>query len=494
MNGVFRTLAGALLASTVLLTGDVQQYTALAVTHTKNSAAYSAVVANEGAAPRAAETSGGERPDSGRGGDGHSVGRSAALRAFPGAEGFGAYATGGRGGRVIHVTNLNNGGAGSFRHAVLQPGARTIVFDVGGIIDLTEEIWVSEGDLTIAGQAAPGDGVTIRGRAVFFMAPNIVVRYIRFRRGGEDIARRTEDAVTIGGSNVIIDHVSASWGTDETLSIGGEITNVTLQWSVMAEGLNIKGHGFGTIVRSAASNSKISVHHNLWAHFRMRLPNLTTEPGNANSHLVDFRNNVRYNWSQGSVAGHNRAPAAIQRINWVGNYSKSGPSLFNRGYYDRNLNLTPPTLVELHVNDNLTNGVDVGESPSAFKGGFVFKRTAFPVGESFAVTTSPPAVAFEQVLERAGVTVPVRDAVDTRVIADVRNGTGRVIDMQTDVGGWPALRNGTPPADSDRDGMPDAWEVGAGLNPANPSDRNDDRDGDGYTNLEEYLNGLVAGR
>ncbi len=418
----------------------------------------------------------------------------AALPAFPGAEGFGAYAMGGRGGAVIHVTNLNDAGPGSFRDAVTQPGPRTVVFDVSGTIALQSDIRIRDDSLTIAGQTAPGDGVTIKGATTFIEANHVVVRFIRFRRGSEDIDSRQTDAVTVAdGTQIILDHVSVSWGTDESLSVTRDVTNLTLQWSIISEGLDTLDHGFGSIIRSGMPMSEISLHHNLWAHHRARLPNLTSNPGAASTHLVDFRNNVRYNWERGyGDTGHPDAPNDALNINWVGNYSQSGPSVFP-DHEVAALTLDSETTVSLYVNDNLSNGTDVGTDTLAFDGPFVFSPTPFAVAAGYEIATESPSTAYSRVLNEAGATVPFRDPVDDRVIVDVQNLTGTFIKSENDVGGWPVLNTAPPPTDTDQDGMPDDWETARGLDPLDPSDRNGDRNGLGnYTNLEEYLDWLVT--
>ncbi len=414
--------------------------------------------------------------------------------AFPGAEGFGALAVGGRGGIVIHVTNLNDAGPGSLREAVTQSGPRTVVFEVSGTIALESDLHITDDSLTIAGQTAPGDGITVKGASTFIEASHVIVRFVRFRRGSEDIAARETDALTVAaGSHIILDHLSVSWGTDETLSVTQDVSNLTVQWTIISEGLDLRGHGFGSIIRSAAPRSGISLHHNLWAHHRARLPNLTSSPGAAGTHLVDFRNNVRYNWERGyGSAGHPDAPSDTLQINWVGNYSQSGPSVLP-DHELAALTLDSQTSVSLYVHDNLSNGVNAGMTPLAFEGAFVFSDAEFAIDAPFQITTEAPATAYARVLNEAGVTVPLRDAVDVRVIADVQNRTGTFIKSENDVGGWPTLNSSPPPTDSDRDGMPDVWEIDRGLNPRDPSDRNGDRNGNrDYTNLEEYLHWLVT--
>lgn len=421
------------------------------------------------------------------------------IPAFPGAEGFGVYAQGGRGGRVIHVTTLADSGPGSLREAVNAEGPRIVVFDVSGTIKLKRNLSVEEPFITIAGQTAPGDGICLRDATLSVGTDHVVIRYLRCRLGDEG---REGDAISIGaGRNIIIDHCSGSWSTDEVLSASTAepyLSEVTVQWCFIAEALNPENHSFGSLIRGC-HGARYSYLHNLYAHNRNRNP----RPGNydaqnpheedPNGLLLDFRNNVIYNW-EGSHAGYNADKTSVTRLNYVGNYLVPGVnsaanavayqegSTYNRGYFAGNW-----------------YGHHQPENPwclVVFPGWSVRQISAYTQSEPFEtgpiVAQDAPA-AYQAVLETGGASLPCRDAVDSRIVEDVLKGTGRIINSQNEVGGWPTLRSAAAPRDIDADGMPDAWEQEHDLNPNDPSDGPLDRDGDGYTNIEEYLNDLVPG-
>ena len=255
----------------------------------------------------------------------------AELPAFPGAEGFGAFSQGGRGGRVYHVTTLEDGGAGSLREAVEAQGPRIVVFDVGGTIRLKKDLTITNPFITIAGQTAPGDGICLRDAALGIYADQVVIRYLRQRLGDQG---KAGDAIGIGrGHQIILDHCSASWSLDEVLSCStGEpsLSDVTVQWCFITEALNPKNHSFGSLIRGC-HGARYSYHHNLYAHNRNRNP----RPGNyddrnpheadPNGLLLDFRNNVIYNWS-GTYAGYNADKDSVTKLNYVGNYVVPGPN------------------------------------------------------------------------------------------------------------------------------------------------------------------------
>lgn len=418
--------------------------------------------------------------------------------AFPGAEGFGQFASGGRGGRVLKVTNLADGGPGSLRKAVVAQGPRTIIFEVSGIIDLERDLDIHKGDLTIAGQTAPGDGITLRGYGLNVFADNVIIRYLRVRPG--DAAGIETDAISVkAGHNVIIDHCSGSWATDETLSIAPTrfdekrlVDNVTVQWSIISESLNRsvhhKGaHGYGTLLRGSAG-ARYSMHHNLWAHHNARMP----RPGNYVSRdidpvgpLIDIRNNVFYNWG-GKRSGYNADTDSISRYNFIGNYYVSGPNSRGTIAFDES---SPYAL--MYFADNWMNGVAVEEPLSVVRlpAGNELMPAAFDVA---AVATEAADDALRSVLRQAGAS-RARDSVDARIVGDVVAGTGRIIDGVADVGGWPVHESTPAPRDSDGDGMPDAWEAERGLDAADKTDGGLDTDADGYTNLEDYLNSLAGG-
>ncbi len=414
--------------------------------------------------------------------------------AFPGAEGFGKYTIGGRGGRVCEVTNLNDSGPGSFRAACEADGPRTVVFRVSGTIPLERELKVRNPHLTIAGQTAPGDGICIKNYQFNFDTQHMIVRYLRSRPGDEK--RKEQDGFGGGGDHIIVDHCSVSWGIDETLSIN-KASNLTVQWCLVSESLtrslHKKGsHGYGGLWGGG------SFHHNVLAHHSSRNPRAS---GNENSGLLDFRNNVIYNWGFNSAYGGELWPR-----NWINNYYKPGPATSEkvlhriflqkdprgRMYADGNFMWGCPEVTR----DNW-KGIDFAPDGEATEKTL---RVDTPYAAA-PVKTQSAARAYKKVLKEAGCSL-TRDSVDGRVINEVRTGIAKygetyagggkgLIDSQTAVGGWPELRSETAPEDSDHDGMPDAWERRHGLNRNNPADGAHDTDGDGYTNLEEYLDCLA---
>lgn len=412
--------------------------------------------------------------------------------AFPAAEGFGRYASGGRGGAVYTVTNLQDSGEGSLRKGIIKQGPRTIVFAVSGTIFLESPLDINRGDLTIAGQTAPGDGITIAGYPVSIKADNVILRYMRFRMG--DINNLQGDALGGRGvSRVILDHCSMSWATDEVASFYGN-RDFTMQWCIISEALNLsvheKGeHGYGGIWGGA----KASFHHNLIANNNSRNPRFSgssTTP-NGPDEFVDFRNNVIYNWKGNSIYGGEKG-----NYNVVNNYFKAGPAT-PKGRRDRILNPSEPYgsffVQGNHVEgfpaisrDNWQGGVQGGDP----------KATQRPAMISIDgnVRTQTAQEAYASVLETAGASLS-RDAVDRRIVEQVRRGTASqglgIIDSQEQVGGWPELKTGKAPTDSDGDGMPDAWEKPRGLNPLRDDSAHYCLDR-GYTNIEVYINSLVA--
>ena len=428
------------------------------------------------------------------------VAAAGAVPAFPGAEGFGAQSVGGRGGQVLFVTNLNDSGPGSLRAAVETDGPRTVIFRISGTIALSSPLTIRKPYITIAGQTAPGDGICLKDNALVIAADQTIVRYLRCRPG--DNTKAESDALSIAsGRDITVDHCSASWAVDETLSAstGGKLGNVTVQWCIISESLNNsthhKGaHGYGSLIRGGWGNG-YTYHHNLYAHHHARLP----RPGNYNDRekdpdgfILDFRNNVIYNWA-GRSAGYNadgsNGTDSITKMNFIGNYYKAG---VNSG---GNLAFSESTRsAKACFNGNAMNGSYPPEPWSLVSFSQFSPRdiAAYVQAEPIAVaavTTDDAMKAYERVLAEAGAMLPKRDAVDARVINEVKNGKGKIIDDEDEVGGWPELKSAAPPADLDQDGMPDDWEKRNGLNAGDPADRNADADGDGYTNLEEYLNG-----
>ena len=425
--------------------------------------------------------------------------------AFPGAEGFGAFSKGGRGGDVYTVTNLNDSGEGSFREGVRSAsGPRTIVFATSGLIHLKSELEVNKDYVTIAGQTAPGDGICLRDAPLIINASHVIVRYIRSRLGDE--AGIEGDAISITrGHHIIMDHCSASWSVDECFSCStgeaGAIDSVTVQWCIISEALNQsihrKGaHGYGALIRGCYG-AKYSYHHNLFAHNQSRNP----RPGNYDRNNAridpeglqfDFRNNVMYNWG-GSRPGYDADEKSICRYNYVGNYGKPGPDSDKKGYaYSAGCKL-----FKGYFSDNFFFGSIPDDQWSLVN--FEDRWSPEEIEEykqSFPFSTGPMVTetvseAYANVMAYSGASF-ARDKVDARVISDVQNGTGSIINHEQDVGGWPAYNTFNVKADADLDGMPDEWEIQMGLNPKDPSDRNGDQGPDHYTNLEAYLYGLIT--
>ncbi len=422
------------------------------------------------------------------------------VRAFPSAEGFGAFTSGGRGGRALKVTNLNDAGPGSLRAAIDARGPRIVIFETGGTIMLQSALKIRNSNITIAGQTAPGDGIALGGHELVVEASEVIIRYLRVRVG--DVNRVEADAISVAaGQNIIIDHCSASWSTDETFSVAQQMTlgekqlnNVTVQWSIISESLDqsvhSKGaHGYGSLVRGSAG-SRYSFHHNLWAHHRARMP----RPGNFADAVtdpvgptVDFTNNVFYNWGGGrnDGSGYNADTNAISRYNFRGNSYRTGANSLSALAF-----VESSTGARAHFAGNAMNGQLVPTD--------TIVRLKRPVGDYFSLTPFENAnlapanalIAEQEVLARAGASLR-RDSADARVVAGVRTRTGQIINSQTDVGGWPVLAAGTPRIDTDGDGMPDMWERRNRLNPSNPVDGTRDANRDGVTNVEEWLNSLA---
>lgn len=414
--------------------------------------------------------------------------------AFPGAEGFGKYTTGGRGGQVIVVQNLNDDGPGSLRDAIQKKGPRIVVFAVSGYIDLKSPLDINNGDITIAGQSAPGDGITLRYYPVSIKDDNVIVRYLRFRLGDTEAVQGDAAGANRRASNIIVDHCSMSWATDECASFYGN-KDFTLQWCIISESLNhsvhAKGdHGYGGIWGGEGA----TFHHNLIAHHMSRMPRFSgsSTTTNTSAELVDFRNNVIYNWGGNNVYGGERG-----RYNMVNNYYKPGPATpkskqerllepyapYGKFYMAGNVMKGAPEITRQN-----RQGVAITHPDSALT------TTAFEVEP---VSTQAPQDAFASVLSGAGASHR-RDAVDIRVVREAqtgeatkgKNGNG-IIDSQNDVGGWPALQSAPAPMDTDQDGMPDAWERKYKLNPDNAADAAAYTLDKQYTNIEVYLNSLV---
>lgn len=428
----------------------------------------------------------------------HTAATQQATIAFPGAEGAGRFAVGGRGGAVLRVTNLNDSGPGSLRAAVEAEGPRTVIFDIGGTIRLETPLRVRRGRITIAGQTAPGGGITLRDHALVISADDVIIRHIRSRLGDE--SRIESDAISLErGRRIILDHVSASWSVDETLSAGSRydppergLYDVTVQWSVIAESLNHSGHakgdhGYGSLVRGG-HGAHFTFHHNLWAMHRARMP----RPGNYNPPSVDplgprfeFRSNVFYDWG-GPHAGYNADTESLAAYAFIGNTYIAGPDSQGRRAFEES-----NPLARAWFEGNSMDGTVPADPWSLVKDSDRpdYRLTARPDWADAA--TEAPDAAAEVVLSGAGAG-RVRDAVDARVIAGVRDRSGRIIDSQSEVGGWPELAAGAPWVDGDGDGLPDDWERAHGLDPESAADGPADRNGDGFTNLEDWLNELAG--
>jgi hypothetical protein len=398
--------------------------------------------------------------------------------AFPGAEGFGRFAAGGRGGSVYHVTNLNDSGSGSFRDAVSQSN-RTVVFDVGGIINIGDRIVIHR-NVTVAGQTAPGGGITIYGNGIALNddSGNSIIRYIRIRMGKNGDSGK--DAVGISANtDYMFDHVSITWGRDGTFDINGSgIDNVTIQNCIIGQGINNTNHSTGGLMQSG----KISVLRTLW------IDNKTRNPKGRGPQ--EYINNVIYNWAEhGYILGDTEG---LSEANIMGNYFINGPSTVGNCFNSA----TPSFHVYARDNcwDKNRNGILDGSLFSdAEYGPVTFESSPYSYyGVNNLMT---PEQGYNNIVNDVGASL-VRDDVDNFLINQLTSlGTeGSIINTEDDngiPGNVGTVAGGSAPQDSDRDGMPDTWEQNNGMNP-NSADNNGDNDGDGYTNLEEYLNELAG--
>ncbi|MFV0607004.1 MAG: polysaccharide lyase family 1 protein [Niabella sp.] len=462
--------------------------------------------------------------------------------AFPGAEGFAKEVTGGRGGKVIKVTNLNDAGTGSLRAAIDQTGKRIIVFEVSGTIILKSTLNIRGNDLTIAGQTAPGDGITLRDYPVYVDADNVIIRFLRFRMG--DAAQQEGDALGARfRKNIIVDHCSMSWSTDECVSFYAN-ENTTIQWCLIAESLRNSVHGKGAHGYGGIWGGKnASFHHNLLAHHDSRNARLGEEAGKAFAltDLTDIRNNVIYNWGSNSFYG-----GEAMNVNMVNNYFKPGPATIANNsttkqgrIYSIDKNKIKGTEVYdiwgkyfiegnyVEGNTNATNNNWTYGVYNQFHGSYttypgtctnssgatIACEYSIPITDANKaamklssahninnnVSTQSAEIAYSKVLDFVGVSL-VRDEVDVRIINTVRNksftangsngSTNGIIDTQGDVGGWPVLQSLATPKDTDGDGMPDAWETAQKLDPKTANANGKDLS-TGYDNIEVYINSLV---
>lgn len=477
--------------------------------------------------------------------------KQAKIPAFPGAEGGGMYTAGGRGGKVLVVTNLNDDGPGSFRWACEQGGARIIVFNVSGIINLKTPVILRAPYVTIAGQTAPGDGVCIAGESFQVDTHDVIVRHMRFRRGNTHVWNRED---SFGGNpigNIMIDHCSCEWGLDENISFYRHMfdmgdgkpkrkvptVNVTIQNTISAKALDTYNHAFGSTI--GGENSTFM--RNLWADNTGRNPSIGW------GGVFNFVNNIIYNWVHRTADGGEFSTMS----NFINNYYKPGPltpkqsnvgwrivkaesrsnklfpyKQFGRVYATGNIMEGYPEITK----DNWAGGIqtadkdgDLGEDELALM------RSNEPFEMPY-MTIIPSEQTFDRVLDNVGAMLPTRDIVDQRIVEEVRTGKAYYVkklpkenpygdtwgmkeaSMKEDgsfkyrrlsndsykdgiitdiaqMGGYPEYK-GTPYIDTDGDGIPDEWEIANGLNPNDPSDANGDCNGDGYTNIEKFINGI----
>lgn len=454
------------------------------------------------------------------------------IPAFPGAEGGGMYTAGGRGGKVIVVTNLNDSGKGSFREACETGGARIIVFNVSGVINLKTQINILAPYLTIVGQTAPGDGVCISGNTVCIDTHDIIIRHMRFRRGASDVAFR-DDA--LGGNpvgNIMIDHCSTSWGLDENMSIYRHVyqrdmttgqgkklptVNVTIQNSIFSEAMDTYNHSFGATL----GGYNCMFNRNLFANNISRNCSVGMDKG------FNYVNNVVFNWWNRSVDGG----GSTSLFNIINNYFKPGP-ITPAGQPISYRLLKPESgrsegsanrFGRAYVNGNIVDGNekvtkdnwDGGVQPETNNANALKEIKSDTPFEMPPVTILDTREAYDHVLNYAGATLPVRDAIDKRITKTVSTGViyyapdahlyekqkmpnrrlpadsykkGIITDIRQ-VGGLPEY-NGEPYKDSDSDGMPDSWEIKYKLNPKDASDAVKDCNGDGYTNIEKFIHGI----
>ena len=457
------------------------------------------------------------------------------LPAFPGAEGFGASTIGGRGGQVVKVTNLNDSGPGSLREAVTAPprhylsgldqykyesrevyaerldasGGKIIVFDVSGIINLESTLIISYPFLTIAGETSPG-GILVTGHQTTLNAHDVIMRFMRFRVGSHRIADGADperlDSLAILGAywatnevyNVIIDHSSFSWGVDETVSITGGVLNTTVQWSIVSEGLSHAGHPKGEhskglmISGKYVNPSSVSLLRNYVAHNTSRNP-LMASPMDVDT-VVDGRNNISYDWNGGSSP----SIEGSTKVNWVHNYARAGLRSHDYSYEIRVGDETSDE-PQLYVLGNIGSSREsqedeqwnVGVSWRDILADEENLRTMTPWEMPSTSTYDMSADTAECILSAVGATAPIRDSVDTRVINDFIYGTGEIIDDVSFPDDFPVFEDKPAPEDSDNDGMADSWESNYGMT-VGEDDSADDNDGNGYTNIEEYLHALAA--
>ncbi len=433
----------------------------------------------------------------------------AQIPAFPGAEGYGSTTVGGRGGRVIKVTNTNNSGTGSLRAACTASGPRIVVFETGGHIILNSDININNPYITIAGQTAPGGGICIRNAALRVKTHDAIIRGLRMRVGDDPSGKSpgNRDSFAVENSddepyNVIVDHCSMSWSVDEIISLWYPMHDVTVQWSIISEALWYSiypdgAHSRGFLIGDHSQN--ISVHHNLFAHNNKRSPCIK---GNVSTEIV---NNLIYNWGEMGIHLHDYYNVGPIYSNIIGNYGIPGPSTsswFSESHlvYFRDP-IAPGTLVYVEGNKDAYRVNDEENEWLCVAGpAFLpeYKSNSFVLPPS-GITAVSAEKARDLVLQNAGATRPIRDIVDERLVNDVLCGTGNLVDcvvncderdLQVPEGDWPLYAAGTAPTDTDDDGMPDDWETSKGLNPGVYDANERDLDPD-YDNVEVYVNSLI---
>lgn len=422
-------------------------------------------------------------------------GGSGGPRAFPGAEGFGTGTPGGRGGRVCLVTTLADSGEGSLRSCVESEGPRQVVFRTGGTIELTDAIVVTDPFLTVAGQTAPGEGITLRmdptsgtdHGTLQIETHDVVIRYLRLRPGDGGSADDSHDAITIykeGVRGIVVDHSSLSWAIDENANTYDHSRDITVSNSIIAEALSNAGHPDGEHSKGMLAGGQdaynVSIHHNLF------VSNTDRNPQVSGIAVGDVRNNVVYNYGDGSGDGVTLVSSSKgePQVNWVGNYYKAGPdSPVDQAEFSTYVGDTGPTH-QWYGEGNVRWTPD-GDQPARVAPGSV-GQVSSPF-QAPPVTTTSAAEAFEQVLAGAGASL-VRDPVDERIVEEVRSGGGSIKDAG---GPWPALDPGVPPADGDGDGVPDEFEAAHGMDPE-VDDALGDVDCNGYNDVEDWFNSLVG--
>lgn len=434
------------------------------------------------------------------------------IPAFPGAEGFGAPAIGGRGGAVLVVTNLNDSGPGSLRAAVSAAVPRIVVFRVSGTIELKSSLVIDNPYITIAGHTAQGQGITLRGVSseiealILIKTHDVVIRFLAIRAGPPSAG----DGIMILASaahdtyNIVIDHNSVSWAVNRNLATWYDVHDISIQWNVFSEGLNCsihpKGcHSKGALLGGYASDENkdkpgagnVSFHHNLMAHNGERNPLVST------SGITDVVNNVVYNPFGSFSHVDLQHQLTVIPVNYVGNYFKPGTDT-NPGKFGIDIASQKVLGARIYVLGNIgPQRLDAAQAEIDIVDPDARPYIVSIRNPGVLVTTTSASEAYDQVLANAGASMGLscdgvfflrRDAIDVRIVADVINGTGNIIDDPSEVGGWLTIAPSSACDDADQDGMPDLWEQKYGFDVDDPSDALADRDGDGYTNIEEYLN------